>query len=219
MDNAAKLKYDLIYFVGDSYTFEMHQGDDLYRTVTEKNRFSTLIGNYYNLPVINNALPGCSNEYILRTVYTDIRKFRRNGINPLVFCSYTDINRKEFFCEEADPQISKQVATINAHCPVFDSEFVKEYFIKHFNWEFLNHVSCIQVDACKTLFKYLNIDFIDVFQNEILDYDFITDKECLGSINKFVGPTNMFNGWGHLTVNGNKLVADWAIAKFNELYF
>jgi hypothetical protein len=215
MDNTAKLKYDLIYFVGDSVTFAIDQGDDLYRTVNEQNRFSTLIGNYYNLPVINNALPGCSNEYILRTVYTDIREFRRNGINPLVFCSYTDINRKEFFCEG----VKKQVSIIDDGNRVFDSEFVKEYFTKHFNWAFAHHVSCIQVDACKTLFKYLKIDFIDVFSNVILDYDFVTSRECLGSINKFVGPTNMFNGCGHLTVNGNKVVADWAIAKFNELYF
>jgi hypothetical protein len=111
------------------------------------------------------------------------------------------------------------VSTIGHENSAFDPEFVKEYITKHFNRDFLQSVSCVQVDACKTLFKHLNIDFIDVFQNEILDYDFITSKEFLGSINKFVGPTNMFNGCGHLTVNGNKLVADWAIAKFNELYF
>lgn len=215
MDNVPKLKYDLIYFVGDSITFAMDQSDDLYRTVNEQNRFSTLIGNYYNLPIINNALPGCSNEYILRTVYTDIRNFRRNGINPLVFCSYTDASRKEFFSEGE----FKMVSTINHGNLVFDSEFTKEYFTKHFNWDFLRQVSCIHIDACKTLFKHLNIDFIDVFSNEILDYDFITSNECLGSIHKFVGPTNMFNGRGHLTVDGNKVVADWAIARFNELYF
>jgi hypothetical protein len=215
MDNTTKLKYDLIYFVGDSVTFAMDQSDDVYRTVNEQNRFSTLIGNYYNLPIVNNALPGCSNEYVLRTVYTDVREFRRKGINPLVFCSYTDPFRKEFFCEG----IHKNVSIIDPENPVFDPEFTKEYYTKHFNWDFLRHVSCIQVDACKTLFKHLNIDFIDVFSNEILEYDFITSREFLGSINRFVGPNNMFNGCGHLTVNGNKVVADWAIAKFNALYF
>ena len=215
MDNTSKLKYDLIYFVGDSVTFAIDQSDDLYRTVNEQNRFSTLIGNYYNLPIVNNALPGCSNEYVLRTVYTDIREFRRNGVNPLVFCSYTDSFRKEFFCEG----IHKNVSIINHDNPVFDPEFTKEYFTKHFNFNFLYNMSCVYVDACKALFKHLDIDFIDVFSNEVLDYDFVTSREFLGSINRFVGPTNMFNGCGHLTVNGNKVVADWAIAKFNELYF
>ena len=215
MDNKSNSKYDIIYFVGDSVTFAIDQSDDLYRTVNSQNRFSTLIGKYYDLPIVNNALPGCSNEYILRAMYTDIRQFRRNGINPLVFCSYTDVNRKEFFCEGE----YKMVSTINHGSSAFDSEFTKEYFTKHFNWDFLRQASCIYVDACKTLVKHLDIDFIDVFSNEILDYDFITSHECLGSIHEFVGPTNMFNGCGHLTVNGNKVVADWAIAKFNELYF
>jgi len=218
MDTQTKLKYDLVYCIGDSQTWGTHQADDISREVTLLNRFSTLIGEYYQLPVLNKGVPGSGNEYVMKTLYTDMREYRRTGVNPLVFCSYTDAMRKELYSAKSTPP---GVHTIGPNTGYFSEEFLKEYFVNHFDWDQLRLESAKLVDASKVLMKYLGISFVDVYSNEILTgYDFITTEEQMEtSFMKYAGPPGMFYGNGHLNIIGHRKVADWLIAKANQLYF
>lgn len=217
MDIQTKLKYDLVYCIGDSQTWGADQADDLNKDITLLNRFSTLIGEYYQLPVLNKGVPGSGNEYVMKTLYTDMREYRRTGVNPLVFCSYTDAMRKELYCANATPP---GLHTIGPNT-YFSEEFLKEYFVNHFDWDSIKLDSAKLVDSSKILMKYLGISFVDVYSNEILTgYDFITTEEQMEtSLMNYAGPEGMFNGEGHLNIIGHRKVADWLIAKCNQLYF
>ena len=146
-----------------------------------------------------------------------MREYRRTGVNPLVFCSYTDAMRKELYCANATPP-GRHTIGPNTY---FSEEFLKEYFVNHFDWDSIKLDSAKLVDSSKILMKYLGISFVDVYSNEILTgYDFITTEEQMEiSLMKYAGPEGMFNGEGHLNIIGHRKVADWLIAKCNQLYF
>lgn len=210
------MKYDLLYCIGDSVTYAMGQSDDVLGTVTAENRFSSLLGTHYGLPVVNAGLPGCANEYIFRRLYIDMREFRRTNITPLVFCGYTDFCRKELFCEKG-----REAAPLNItpDSPAFNKEFVKEYFTNHYSTEHLKLMSDVQIDACKTLLLHLDIDYVDAWSINNSEYSFIDTKGQLEkSIDRIVGPDHMFNGAGHLNVAGNEQIARCIINKISEVY-
>ena len=81
----------MIYFGGDSWTI----GDEL--KSPEKSCFASLIGNNYNIPIVNDAMSGSSNQRIVRKFFENINKEYK-----LVIISWTIAERFEGFSTEGN---------------------------------------------------------------------------------------------------------------------
>ena len=92
-----KRPYDLIYFIGDSFTYAIKQADDIEGVITTENRFSQLVADNYKLEHVNQAKAGQSNQWIARTLQDDMIAYNIEDKNPLVVVSYTDTGRHEMW--------------------------------------------------------------------------------------------------------------------------
>ena len=203
-------KYDFVYFAGDSFTFAMHQGDDIDGVINEKNRFSGIISDYLGLPEINVGLPGCSNMYIFRKVYEDIYKFITEGKKFLAVISYTNPDRMDMFDKN-----------YNYAQPIHEGlDFYKSYILNHFDSDYCNEVTRDYILAIHTLFDRFNIDYVEGWAFETsLEIPFCNKKRVLDrTFSDIIKQDGRFNSNGHANIIGNSRIADQYIKKIMELY-
>lgn len=203
------MNYDFIYFIGDSYTFAILQKDDVLNEVTEKNRFSGLIGSHYNIPVINEGMAGCSNQTIFRKIYEDVYRFVNDGKKFLVVISYTDITRMELYNNK-----QRKNVTISDHF-----SFFKDYLIESHNLENCKFITTSYILAIHTLLERFNIDYVEAYTNEIIKVPYMNKNKCLDkTFMEITGLDGRFSLNGHANVLGNDRIAKAFIQKINELY-
>jgi lysophospholipase L1-like esterase len=200
-------KYDLILFMGDSYTVGFGQADDVYQVITNQNRYSALVSQYFNLEEVNIAEAGISNHFIARTLYNELPNFKNKNINPLVIVSYTSYNRLEI---------------LNETLPYY-----KDYLIDSFNEKFNLECSKYYILSVRALLNSLQMDFIEtsslfkfreapeLINNQCLPDDFPT---IVGADGCFKGSKNGNEWLGHLNITGHKMIAERIIEKINDLY-
>ena len=204
------MNYDFIYFMGDSYTWAMKQDDDINREINRQNRFSGLIGKHYNLPILNKALPGCSNFHIFKTVYDDIYKFVSQGKKILVVLSYTSPTRVDLFHNGR-----------NKYQPISDLfSFYKEYVVESFNTNYCDDLSTQYILAIHTLLDKFNIDYVESYVwDPLLDVPYANKNRCLDkSLLEITQPEGRFNPTGHANILGNARIAEEFIKKIDQLY-
>lgn len=95
----------MLYCNGDSWAWGAELGDESeeYRST---HAFPGLLSSHYNLPVINAATPGGSNQRIVRTTVEDVSRLLKSGQRPLVIIAWTLIHRFEFFGQEKQQWIN-----------------------------------------------------------------------------------------------------------------
>lgn len=214
-------KYDLIYFMGDSYTLGIGQADDIYNEVTIQNRYSQLVADRFNLPLVNHAIGGTSNDYIARTIIKDMVNYKKEGKNPLVVVCYSDHARREIWWEKENKS-----TTLNP-----DMDIYKEYLINHYNKDFTQDVTRYHMASIKHVLKYMQFDFIETWSGEVVDdYSLDRSTEILPDFVKIAwvegcfilepgdNPIKGLPRLGHLNVKGNKMIAELIIDKIVELY-
>lgn len=81
--------FDCVYSNGCSLTY----GSDLENR--EEESYPSLIAQHLNLPLLNDALPGSSNERILRTSISGITDLLEKKLNPLVIIGWSESLRFE----------------------------------------------------------------------------------------------------------------------------
>ena len=210
--------------MGDSYTFGVGQADDPHGEVTMKNRYSQLVADVLQLPLVNHALPGCSNEYIARTITKDMLEYKQQGLNPLVIACYTDCDRREMWYEA-----EKRPTTINFEMPIY-----KHYITEHYNRGYNEDLFYYHMASVKHMLKYMNYDFIETFSCREIpnnkDYAGLDrTTEIPGNMVNLAGVAGCFVAKvnppvpgqtlrGHLNVKGNRIIADYIINKYKELY-
>lgn len=212
--------YDLIYFMGDSWTFALGQAEDIDSTVNFQNRWTGLVSKHLGLHEVNKSKAGCGNFYIYKSVFEDVRDFIDQGLKPFVVVSYSDPNRKEFF-----------ITKYNNYCSLngtdFDDEFHKIFVTEHHNWVIQNKETCLYVASIQNFLQNNNIDFVENFAfTEILQSNIINPKTILHSRldhianddGRFVMPNGSPSQFGHANVLGNKRIADVVIAQIETLY-
>jgi len=86
---------DCVYTNGCSLTYGSELED------RENDCYPSKVAKHFNLPVINNAKPGSSNQRILRTTIQDVEDLLEQGKTPLVLVSWTISSRFEL-CDEND---------------------------------------------------------------------------------------------------------------------
>lgn len=210
------MKYDFIYFIGDSYTFGVGQGDDLHNEVTMENRYSQLVADELQLPLVNHAVPGCSNDYIARTITTDMLEYKQQGLNPLVVVCYTDCDRREIWYE-----VENKPITLNFEMPIY-----KQYLVDHYSRNYNEDISRYHFLSVKHMLKYMNFDFIETFSSREIPTHSICDTEIPTEFINLAGDEGCFVSEhvpgeflrGHLNVEGNAIIAKHIIEKYKELY-
>lgn len=203
-------KYDLIYFMGDSFTWAAGLDDDLKKEVNVDNRFSNLIGSHYNIPIMNLAKSGCSNYTIFQTVYEDIYKFVKKKKKVLAIISYT-----------SEVRIDLHHNKIGYPIPLSDNfSFFKEYMLESYNYDFCIRFSTDHILAIHTLFERFNIDYVEAYTTDpILTIPFENKTRCLDqTFMDITQPEGRFTLTGHANALGNARIANAFIKKIDQLY-
>jgi len=211
-----KRKYDLMYFVGDSWVYAVGQSDDVDQVVTKNNRFSNLVASHYNLPCVNNSLAGAGNEYITRTLYQDLYRFHQENLNPFIVMVYSDPWRREIFCNDRKGNFIISEDTVT---------FFKDYMVNHYNFRNLRELSAILVLQCRTVCDKFNFDYVDAwaFTNP-LDIPYYDNQKTLperldliaGEAGRFYIPS--IKNYGHANILGHTKITNAIIKKIDELY-
>lgn len=216
-------KYDLIYFMGDSWTFASGQAEDVNNEVNASNRWSKLVANHFGLLEVNNSEAGIGNLSICQRTYNDVLNLIKQGKNMLAVISYSDPNRVELYNDE----LSQLVVLNESH---WDLEFFKTYMTKYYSWQNNIHQSIFYISATKTLLECHNIDYIDNFAfTEILDIPYFSSNTMLDkTLCDIAGDEGRFllhykrepgySPYGHANILGNMKIADAVIEKITKEY-
>jgi hypothetical protein len=213
-------KYDLIYFVGDSWTYAHSQFEDIDKEVTIDNRWSRLVAKHFDLEEVNNSQAGIGNLSICQRTYRDILDFISKGKKVLAVISYSDPNRVEVYNKEH----SRLIALNESH---WDIEFFKTYMTQYHSWEANIEQTIFYITATKTFLERYNVDYVDNFAfTKILDIPYFSNKTMLdktlcdiaGNDGRLLEPYKN-NSYGHANVQGNIRIANAIIEKLINEYF
>lgn len=209
-------KYDLIYFIGDSYTVGVGQNDDLDKVVTLENRFSTLVSKHFNLKEVNQAVAGCGNLYVLYQLTKDILSYKKDGLNPLVVVGYTFYDRVEFY----NPK-RQMLEPLN----ILDEEIFKTFLTKFYDRHFNIEMSNLFILSIQSILSNNNIDFIEhwvsddmVHSKHLMSKKSISDNLIDIAAIDGTFKVNYGDGRGHANVIGNQRISEKIITKIEELY-
>lgn len=203
------MNYDFIYFIGDSFTYAIKQKDDILGEITEHNRFSNLIGQHYNLPVVNQGMPGCSNHTIFKKLYDDVYRYVSENKKFLVVLSYTDFTRLELYHNQR-----KENVTIS---DLFS--FYKDYIVESFDFKNCKELTLHYILAMHTLLERFNIDYVEAFTNEIHTGLYSNKKKCLEeTFMEIINVDGRLSQNGHPNTIGHDRIAKEFIKKIDELY-
>lgn len=210
--------YDLIYFMGDSWTFALGQAEDIDQTVNLENRWTRIVSKYFDLSEVNKSKAGCGNFFIFKTVIEDIPQLIGKGLNPLVVISYSDPNRKEFYIKNRDIYLS-----INHED--FDVEFHKEFLTSHYSSIVQNQETILYMASLQNFLQNKKIDYVENFaftnilDHPLLDRSRLLDKTLLDIAEdegRLLMPDKI--NYGHANVLGNKKIADKIINQIKIHY-
>ncbi len=194
--------YDLLYCIGDSYTYAIGQADDIKQEVTVENRWSRLVADHYGIPELNKGQAGESNQYIGRVLQNDMIQYKKENKNPLVVVLWSDSNRIEVWDHSQN-----KPETLNQDHGIF-----KDFMVDHFDFEYNNRIADYHSNAMRFMLDYMNIDFVEAES---------TKSECrLENLHKDavlfsdeIREVGLFGGTGHLNAKGNALFAKQVIEK------
>lgn len=167
-----KITVDTLYSNGDSWTYgdELNNKDDCYVNLISKN---------YNLPLINNSLPGGSNERILRTTIQDVSTLLKQGKKPFVIVAWTLPHRFELFDTESDdfavfagpkfskdPELGKLIwsrrSSDKSDVIMFLTQVISlQSFLKQ------NDIPYYMCNVFKILYELLDPKLLEIYQSQI----------------------------------------------------
>jgi hypothetical protein len=199
---------DCLYIIGDSFVVGWGQDDDKNKEVNHYNRFSSLLSKNLKLNEINKGVAGCSNEYIFRQTIIDIGNLLRNNIKPLVICVYTDVSRKELYCNKSSNLNSVR-------------NFIKDYHVNHYDNLYSYQHSISLIAGLQSFLKINNVNYVEISslgsRDDIKEYDennlidntnyFFNIEEVIGYNRFHLDETKpLYNG--HPTALGHRLIAE-----------
>ena len=115
-------KFDCIFINGDSYSAEKG-----YLCLADKDKvYGNFLSRILNIPVKNVAIPGSSNDRILRSSIEYINELKQQYQNPLVIIGWSFIRRIEVWYYGDDTKILKNVPDIkfNEHSKLCTLDFL-----------------------------------------------------------------------------------------------
>tara|TARA_R100000027_G_scaffold48118_1_gene36850 strand:- start:123 stop:818 length:696 start_codon:yes stop_codon:yes gene_type:complete len=143
---------------GCSFTF----GDEL---KDRKNQaFPYVISKNLNIPVINLAYNGKSNEAILRTTLEYVFNNDLSKVEPIFILGWSGISRKEFYINNRWTEVTPTQVAVNKAAEV---HYMYLQSNKQDNLEFFNHILLLQLlfESKKYKYFFFNIDDGQVMMN------------------------------------------------------
>lgn len=217
-----EIDVDCLYINGCSVAV----GDELPLDIRDNIRFSTLVGDHYNLPIINNAESGGSNSRIVRTTTQDIIDFKSQGKTPFVIIAWTAHHRFEV-CNENHKWIQ-----FNAGKDGKDPDFENMYWRKYGGDLGNIELFAVQVMLMQNFLENQNIPYLMVHASnpvvlprkhkladfaDNLDYRyFLPDLPLRGYLTQW--PDIKFGPGGHPLKEGHKKISEFLIQLIDNRY-
>ena len=213
---------DCIYANGCSMT----AGDELPKNIIEQARYPSLVADYYNVPVYNNAEGGGSNSRIIRTTTQDLIDLKNQGRSPFVIIGWTAHHRFEV-CNEHHEWLQ-----FNAGKESKDQEFEKMYWSRYGSDIGNIESFAVQVMLMQKFLESYNIPYlmlhafnpVSIPRNhklndfaEHLDYRyFLPDLSLRGYLTQW--PNIEFGSGGHPLEEGHKKISEFIIELIENRY-
>jgi len=209
---------DILYCNGDSWAWGSELGDE-----SEAHRlaysFPGLLSKHYNLPLLNSASPGGSNQRIVRTTVEDISRLLLEGRKPLVIITWTLIHRFELFS-----QVKNNWTNFSASTRGDDQKLAEKIWTRYSSDEtdvinFLTQVVLLESFLKKNNIPYLMLNTFDtktvLLRQDIKDL-FVSQMDLTYYMVTMALRHYVMNfpniDWGpgdHPLENGHELVADF----------
>lgn len=206
-----------VYATGDSFGFGQglkgHDVNDFYKFTPElrKTVFSALIADKLGADYTNTAMPGCSNDRLIRKIMTDIPVLLETvpAENIFVIVNITHAARREFYCNET----KSYLPYINNAPP---NDIVRSYrdMWKTYTLHFDNVIENVdrylmQIVSMQLFLKSLGVKYIltrSMYETSSFQKVYAQKTSGLATlINHTTFPTDLrpFNDW--VQVNGYKI--------------
>ena len=212
-------KYDLIYFVGDSWTVAHNTDGVLPELQPKETLFTHLVAHHFNLPYVVDAEGGVGNEWIHRTAINGIEKFTSENNNILLIIGWSDPSRREIFSID----LKKSTSISEISCSL---DWYKEYVVKCFDYDFQVEMTTAFRKSIRGLCHAFNIDYIECFaftpitnisflnKNHVLEQNW---AEICGEEGRIFVPNTPFK-YGHQNKLGQEKIANALINKIIKTY-
>jgi hypothetical protein len=214
------INVDTFYCNGDSWArgVELENSEDSFVNVLARN---------YNLPIINSACPGGSNQRILRTTIEDVSKLLMQNKKPFVLISWTLPHRFELYSTDR-----KEFVTFSSPNSAADIELGNTIWSK---WasdktdviNFLTQVIALQsflkqnnipyfmTNVFKIVYELLDKSEIELYQSQIdVDY-YMYNLPLKVLLTPYI---NIEWGVDHPLKEGHSIIAKFLIEQINIRY-
>ena len=211
-------KYDLIYFVGDSWTIANNTDGVLAEPQPINTLFTYLVANHFNVPYKVTAQGGASNTWIMRQVYDNLPDLCSDNKQILCIVAYSCPTREELYFNS-----TQTIETLNDK--MCSKEFYQSYITEHLNFNYSNMKTSNIIKSVRALSNTLSVDLIEAFAfTDVLNVEFLNNRQILeqnfrlicGDEGRIYNPKT--GGHGHQNQLGNRKIADALIQKINEVY-
>lgn len=215
-----KINVDTLYCNGDSWSCGVELDDT-------SNSFPNIISKNYNLPIINSAKPGGSNQRILRTSIEDISKLIKQGKKPFVLISWTLTNRFELYDaiknEYASFTSPDSAADIDLGRLIWSRWSTEKSDIINFLTQVIslqsflkqNNIPYFMANVFKVVYELLDCEQIELYQSQI-DTDFYMYNLPFKSL--LTPYINIEWGVSHPLKEGHAIIAKFLIEQINIRY-
>jgi len=227
------MKYDLMYFIGDSFTKAEGMGEDTKKEVTVETRWSKQVSDHFDLKHINMAEGGTGLKRCYHKLIEDIELFKKTKKIPFVVVVYP------MFLRMIETYSNKHglIGNILAADNLYNDEFI-EIFIRDFvNEKYLYTNQIATILSIQNYLKQNDIDFVDAPMENLdicceslpmlknypdLNFRMLdTSNMIMPAISSQIEPNCfiMSNGHlGHWNLKGNQIAAKLLIDKISERY-
>jgi hypothetical protein len=215
-------KYDLLYFVGDSWSTAICTDNGLPRIPEVHERFYDIVAKYYNLPYKVTAEGGAGNSWIHRQIYDNLPTLKEQYKNIIVIVGFSDPTRIELFNNKW-----KDYHTIDDYH--WEKGWYKLWLTEYCDptWQSQEKYTQTLIKSLRSLYYTLDVDYLEcfAFTTPLVVNNFLSSNKYLertwadicGEEGRIFNP--QINGYGHQNLLGNQKIAEAIINKLNQLYF
>lgn len=215
----------MLYVNGDSFTYGTG--------VEHSNTWAYLLSQRLGINLVNDAVPGSSNDRIVRTTLDSLAKY-----NPeLVIIAWSSFLRTEWSSMQLEPMHlhemdfdSRPIIQVQPNYDKYraaDRERIRSYYESlNLDWamdRYLNQVLLLQSYLKDSKIRYVFVNALDNYSKEFYD----KSKKSTNVGNEFLGwPDQCFNQWftkeqrlpdGHLNELGHRALAEKLYKHVNDI--
>jgi hypothetical protein len=214
------INVDTLYANGDSWAYGAELSD-------KNDSFVNVISKNYNLPLMNSACPGGSNQRILRTTIENVSRLLQQGKTPFVIVAWTLPHRFELYSSEekkfvtfSSPNSAADIDLGNLIWSKWSSDktdvinFLTQVislqsFLKQ------NNIPYFMTNVFKIVYELLDKSEIELFQSQIDVDHYMYNLPLKVLLTPYI---NIEWGADHPLTEGHAIIAKFLIEQINIRY-